>query len=531
MSCAAGHASRGWIVGGALVGGTTYGLTRAQLDARQVELWQQGIEALDCARRASLPLDIGAEQQASIRNAQRGLIEARDVVQSQASKISAEVDRIGRGHVPKVDLVDKAVRGSAAAVADAARANAAALTMLNAARGRELSSVVDRIGAQVLRATESVAIDVSSVKALVGGIGGFASIFVPGIDATLGQAFVAYQVKQAGGKVGPEAGKERADTSVLDAAMEQLAVDMQTIASRQAALLALIASVDTTALSDALKGCNVTGVSTALVLQPASLEFTEKKADGKGVSISGGTPPYEVSLLDPVAGDAVAVAFSGGLSDRLQVKVTASVAAGAYTVVVKDNAATRHVLALPAIVTPAPASAPPPPSPPAPRTNSPSASSSAVPLSSTGKKVQVVVKAPPSAAIKPSDSASAVTVSPTPPIPTGGASAPVPSTTQMLWAKLATAMRAATPFPFAGSTLTVTEVKEAGPSEAKPAGGLKITLDCSAPIDPGPPTQIAIRNALSRVDTLTFVQLQMAGAIDRPAASQLMLHPTPRCLK
>jgi hypothetical protein len=109
IGLAYGKAASGWIVGTALVGGTTYGLTRAQLDARQVELWQQGIESLDCARRASLPLDLGADQQRSIQDNLALLVAARDRVQADITRVNEEVDRIGRARVPGAALVDGGV--------------------------------------------------------------------------------------------------------------------------------------------------------------------------------------------------------------------------------------------------------------------------------------------------------------------------------------------------------------------------------------------------------------------------------------
>lgn len=508
-----GHASEAWIVGTAMIGGTTYGLTRAQLDARQVELWQQGIEALDCARRASLPLDVGSARQEAINKAIERLVEARDNVETRASEVSAQVDLLGRSKVPNIALVDQAVRGAASAVADADTAKSAGQALLDASRGRELSSAVDRVDAQVLRATENVAIDVSSVKSLVAGIGGFASIFVPGIDGTLGQAMSKWTSASANTKFAPQSGKEDpappADTTALRAALEQLATDMRTLASRQAAVKAAVSSVDAAAVSEALKGCNVVGVATALVLQPSSLEFVEKKADGKGVSVSGGTPPYEVSLLDPVAGDTVAIAFSGGMSDHLQVKVTAGVSAGTYTVAVKDNSTSHRVVTLPVNVsiapTPSPASSPAP-------SSSPVQSLVAPPVHKPPGSVSTAASAPDNSVV-PSVSA-------------------VPPSTQALWTKFAAALRAAAPTAVGGGVnVSVTDVKEVPASEAKPLGGLRVTLNCSQPVDPGKPMQVSIRNALSHADPQTFAQLQTAGAIERPAAPQLILLPLPACVK
>lgn len=523
IGAAYGKASEPWIVGSALIGGTTYGLTRAQLDARQVELWQQGIEALDCARRASLPLDIGAARQSAITKRIEDLVAARDAVDAQASAVTAELDKLPRAQVPNVDLVDKAVRSAMIAVADSDTARGAALSLLDVARGRELSSAIDRVDAQIVRATESIAIDVSSVKPLIAGIGGFASIFVPGIDATLGQSLVKWNAnKPAPGSFAPQSGRVQVDTSALDAAMDRLAAAMRTLSARQSSLKALIGSVDTAAVNEALKGCNVTGVATALLLQPAFLEFIEKKADGKGVSISGGKPPYEVSLLDPVAGDTVVVVFSGGMSDRMQVKVTAGVTAGTYTVGVKDSSTSHRVITLPVTVAPAPA-----PAPATPKVQAPS------PPVKPGSSVQLAppkVVAPASgAAPAPAPNAGGGVQGEVTPLPSASVA---PAEIQALWVQLSTALRAAPPISVSGgASVSVTNVTPLTPAQAKPLGGLTLTLTCTQPVDPGKPAQAAIKEALSRVNPQAYAQLQGAGAIDRATASQIVLKPTQSCFR
>ena len=51
-----------------VIGGTTYGLTIAQLDKRRIEVWQAGIDTLDCARAAIVPLEIGDTERDRVRD-------------------------------------------------------------------------------------------------------------------------------------------------------------------------------------------------------------------------------------------------------------------------------------------------------------------------------------------------------------------------------------------------------------------------------------------------------------------------------
>jgi hypothetical protein len=504
IGLAYGKAASGWIVGTALVGGTTYGLTRAQLDARQVELWQQGIESLDCARRASLPLDLGADQQRSIQDNLALLVAARDRVQADITRVNEEVDRIGRARVPGAALVDEAVQRANSAMADADTAVAVSHVLLNASRGRELSSAVDRIGAQVVRASDDIAVDVSSVKQLVAGIGSFSSIFVPGIDSTLGQAISKWNSPG----MAPQSGKEKApppvDTSTLSSALGQLSADVKTLAHHQSLAKALAGSIDTAAIAEALKGCNVAGVSTAMVLQPASLEFTEKTADGKMVSISGGTPPYEVALLDVVASGAITTSRTDGMSDRVQVQVGASAPAGTYTIAVKDSSTSHRVVTLAVHVAPAPV-APAPVAAPA---------HAAAPVV---KRVVVAVK-------KPADAASAVQNGVGETGSSSQSDAAASPATLSLWTKLAASLRAMPPIALAGgASVSVTDAKLSGPD-------MRVVLACSQPIAPGTSTQLAIKTALSRADAATYSQLQQAGAIS-PSAQQIKLIPSKSCFR
>ena len=518
MGLAIGKASHGWIVGSALVGGTAYGLARTQLDARQVELWEQGIEALDCARQASLPLDLGADRRGAIEQALVPLRQAQDAVGRSAVDLRKQVDRVGRAQVARPELVDQALHGAEAAQAAADTAAMAARTLLDTARGRALSTTVDRVVEQVTRATNDIAVDVSSVKPLVAGVGGYAAIFVPGIDASLGSVFDKYKATRAtmsvqSGKVGNavHAAPPPPVDPLLQQALDALAGAMADLAQRQAAVKALLSTADTGAVDVALNACHIPGLSTTPVLTPASLDFTEKTAGSQGVAIAGGTPPYEADVLDPVANALVA----GNMKDgRFVVNAAATLAAGTYTVLVNDSSTSHRTVPLLVHVNavgPAPAPTPPAPAP------KPAAQRGSPPVIT---RAELHGSTPPTSPTPPTP--------PTPPKPptplTPSADGTPSASTNALWDRVVAAMRGTPPIPVAGSSVSVLGVQREGQ-------GARVLLACSPPgIDPVASNQKTVRDALSARDKEDFAQLMQDGTIDR-LAPQLVLSFGTSCVK
>lgn len=336
---AVGNVHRDGIVGASLIGGTTYGLSRTQLDARRILVWTEGIKALDCAKEAALPLDIGTARREQLELARAALSEGRIRVKSARDRVQTEVDKLATTPSDLTRRGHEAVSKTDAALNEADKTQAAALDLLQASRGGELSVTVDRIHTKVTEVMGSILVDISSVKQMVAGLGGFASIFAPGagIESTLGGAFANY------GQAKVDAIKEDTDADVaaaLDNAMTALEREMQELSAAQARVSGLLTEVNLAAVSAALKKCDVAGVATPLALVPSSLDFEEKVAATKGFTISGGTPPYVVTMLD-AAPDGLSLLFSGGFADTAQVK-SASVPAGEYRVLVTDSGTVKR---------------------------------------------------------------------------------------------------------------------------------------------------------------------------------------------
>lgn len=326
---ATGNVHRDAILGAALVGGTTYGLTQANLDGRRLDIWTAGMEALDCAKNAAMPLNFGPERLKDLRETHLKLDEARTRVQTAASKVK----RLAGALQGEADALKAA--SDAEAIADKALTVQTSLSaLLNAARGGELSAAVDRIQTGVTKAIKDTTMGVQAVKQLVAGLGGFAEVLAPGagVAAQLDAAFASVAKVKAQGGSDPEVAKAMVELN------DSLAVLNTTLALAEP----LIGNLALSEISAALQQCGVSLPATQLKLEPAQVQFTPGTAASKGLVISGGKPPYMVEALDELP-DGLSYTFSGGLADRALVKAAASLAAtGEFRLVVTDSGATKR---------------------------------------------------------------------------------------------------------------------------------------------------------------------------------------------
>lgn len=337
---AAGNVHRDGILAASLIGGTTYGLSRSQMDARRVQVWLEGIKALDCAKDASRPLDIGVAHRQLLERAAAVLPAKRAEVQLARDQLQAAVDASKAGAAAKVKAAKAVLEKTDLALAGADQTQAAALQLLLSSNGGELSVTVDRIATRVTVAMNDIAVDLSSVRQLLAGLGGFAATFAPGagLDTGLADALGRYKTPPAaGGAVAQTA----VPTAELDAAVDALASRLSELALAQKQVNGLLLGIDRPAVAAALKKCDVAGVAAPLVLTPASRDFTKGEAAAKGFDISGGTPPYVVTPLDALP-EGMSIAFNGGFADTAQIKVSKDAAAGEFRLQVSDSGTTRR---------------------------------------------------------------------------------------------------------------------------------------------------------------------------------------------
>lgn len=332
---AAAKVHRDAVLGASLIGGAGYALTQTQLDARRLQILTEGIKALDCAREASLPADLGDERRAEVDGAYKDLVAQRNRVKSDRDVLEAEANSPLYAMDPKITApARELVRQADLALVDAGKAIDGVQALLKAARGDELSLATNRISTRVLEATRDITVNPASVRQMVAGIGGFAAMFAPGagFESSLGDALGKYNK----GKPKAQAG---VDTTRLDAAAQTLANDLALLGKLRARVTDLTSGVSVSAVSAALKKCDVTSVLVPLTFSPPTLELDEKKTNAKGFTVNGGSPPYEVTLLDQAEG--LSTSFNGGLSDTVHVKATDRTPAGEYHIRVQDGSTPR----------------------------------------------------------------------------------------------------------------------------------------------------------------------------------------------
>lgn len=518
LGMATGSVHKDAVLGTSLIGGTTYTLARAQLDSRRIDVWQEGMEALDCARDASLPLELSDERRAEILEARARVRTSVESTRSAIEEVRRQLKVFANDNLPQAPLAQQAIARATTALSDAEAARTAGLALVDASRGRELSTAVDRISAAVTKASGSLAMDISAVKQMVAGIGGFAAIFAPGIDSSFGGIFDKYKEAKAKSGTGPQAQSSVRDSD-LQNAMDRLEAAVQSLAAEQGNLKDLLKSVDSGAVSAALAKCKVTFVAKSLSLRPVLLDFVEKTAGSKPVVISGGTGPYTVTVLDVVSDNSVTVGFKETGSDIAYVTVASNVAAGDYSVMVRDSSTDRHMQILNVHVVAKPAAAPASGRTPA----RPAGSSSTTPVP---KKPATSASAPtPPTHLIPATTPDTVPTGVAKPDAPASAAVPVATTETSVaqaWKKLAASLL--TP----GFNRQLQGVTIGVESATLTATGLRVFVRCDRPTGAIPPGQL--RGVIASADPISVTQLRKAQALDA-SLTQIDAAATKSCFK
>lgn len=325
----------------AITGGTTYGLARTQLDARRLQIWTEGIKALDCAKSASLPLNVSSDFRHALKQGLNLLQTDQSKLLNEASKMSRVLSR------ERVTLPEDARKEYDALLQKVGNSNielsrsvAAGHALLHASNGGELSVTVDKIHTKVVEASNNIAVDITAVKQLVAGLGGFASLLMPGsaIEADVSNLFKSRPTAvnwTLNSNVLPPSLTDT-PTPELVAAKEDLIRALESAQASQIAVNSLVQSVDIVAITNALRTCDVSNVSFAMTVAPESLTFTFTKGTYKGVEITGGTSPYDVAMLDAVP-EGLSWTFNTSDGRTFKVITTDKTPVGTYTLRVRDG--------------------------------------------------------------------------------------------------------------------------------------------------------------------------------------------------
>ena len=345
---AAGSAHRDAILGTTLLGGTAYAVGQWNLRPQRLLIYQAGVEGMNCALAAVIPLSMSDTDLGSLR---AGLadIEARVGSTNAAIDVAAAALAPLRSRLEPTDIArDDAILTAAAdavvlanKVLPAGRQLAARVQRV----GLELISTVDRIAAAVDKAVQSTLPDLSSVPKIVAGLAGNAGSFAPGsgVEASLKDALANAGITPKSGSLidqnaSAEAKARKLETDDLETKLVAVDKQRRELLAAVAGVQARISAVDSSATADALKSCGVADLPLGLKLTADKLSFPGGTDASKAFVISGGNKPYVLELLDsPVDGLSVKGPVPG--ESRAQVSVTQALASGSFSLLVMDSSA------------------------------------------------------------------------------------------------------------------------------------------------------------------------------------------------
>lgn len=357
---AASTAHRDAVFGVAAAGGTAYALGNMNIRRPRVQIYQAGVEALNCAQRAVIPFDIPKEEAQDLAQMLGQLDESRRILGDTLRQAQA----FGNPLPPAlIEAIARAVQARQAADTSL-KSGRQFLNTVNRA-SRELVAAVDRIDAAIARAVIDSTPDLSNVPKVISGLAGMMGSFAPGagLDARVAQGLANRAAEKGASIVAMSAGPETRDEQLV----RQLTEDTLTTASDAASIDAFMEGRVVAWPEETFKDCGVTQAMTELSLNPASLVFVQGVEARRVVEIQGGVKPYFVEV-DGQMVDGVTVRPPIRFDNRVEVGVASKVTTPhTLNLRVSDSSPTAKVLNLPLSIGPATpaAAAPPAAAPPA----------------------------------------------------------------------------------------------------------------------------------------------------------------------
>lgn len=300
LGLALGHVNTNAITGVALGAGTAYTLGNINLSRQPVLIYLAGIDALNCAEKAVLPLYISDTDLKNLR----GLLDGEGGLQVQRGKLAAaliEGEAVLRSAAPQ-----SSARGRLeAALAAGTKVLDTSTATMQAARGfialgargsRELVATVTGIDTAVARAIVAETPDLSAVPGLVAGLAGTAGSFVPGvgIDTTMLDGLERKKSDSAKAMTGT------AKPDPVDAAAVEVLEAAKVVAAKTEEVRSLLPPSPVLWPDDAFKNCGVAQVVSALSASTTALRFTVGVDAQQEFEIFGGVKPYFVRIDGPM---------------------------------------------------------------------------------------------------------------------------------------------------------------------------------------------------------------------------------------
>ena len=348
------------IIGAALAGGTGYALGKWYANENHELIYIRGMEAINCAIDAVLPLNFSAYT----RNLLKGDLEQ---IRDHLVKLRGSVDEVQRliplvqatmqgGDNETASLINTAQMAVAQAIAvvnhvdEAATTGGILLYKVDGA-GEHLITAVNRINVAVDQALQQSNPRLESLSNVISTLSASTGFFAPGVDleGTLSAALT------------PEKADERSETTArteggvqllqepsltptdkLKQELGMLQVQSDFVSSLSQNLNMVVKGVSDARPLEALKACNVDtdSLPTKLSLSKRNVIFEASKAMEQTIIISGGKKPYVARFLkSPTPG--LRLRNPMPISNDLDIIAGSDVTAGQYDVLVSDAAQNR----------------------------------------------------------------------------------------------------------------------------------------------------------------------------------------------
>jgi hypothetical protein len=336
---AAFGASKDAILGTGLGAATAYVIGNWFSNRSSDIVYLAGMEAMNCAVDAVLPLNFSDAVRNSL-NADLGELSNSITSANQAiGNVQSLIPLVENTHpLNQQARADVAKAEKVIETADQAYSPAQILLRHVDTVGTNLVSAVDRIGVAVDKALQQTQPRLESLVNVISQLSGASNIFAPGLGlaGTLAEALQPKEPKAKGQPIRPE---QLSPEEQLEIALGNLAAQSAALASWTRRVASVVNSVNETRPLQTLKECgvNVDKVDTDITVSSTLIQFPSDTPGERAVIVQGGKSPYVgrflesptpgVTLENPIPGDKL-----------IRVKVAEKTPAMSYTLLVGDAA-------------------------------------------------------------------------------------------------------------------------------------------------------------------------------------------------
>jgi len=324
IGLSAGHAHPDAIKLAALGSGLTYELGTWNTNQGRSGIYMEGMKAVSCARNAAAPLRLSSDQRSSLRQFRAATAEAAAHLGDAMGEVTARLTQATLGTPVQTAAQNHlALATTESAQAEVLLSRAAGMESRLEGAGGMLEGKIDEIRSAVDQALNGTAASLSNLPKAITSVSDYANVFVPNLNLGAGLAQFAAgsgagavagsttRTSQAGRTVdfvNSKQGKFTAPSQAPTVEVELATATGHLVAARQA--LAVQTSLLNGALNPStldqikasLSGCGVDAkVTGSMVVQPTTASFTAGTEGMTAITITNGTQPYSISMLDSPA--------------------------------------------------------------------------------------------------------------------------------------------------------------------------------------------------------------------------------------